>query len=294
MIIAIASGKGGTGKTSVAVSLALSQEHVLLLDCDVEDPDAALLLHPEVLAVEPVTVFVPEIISERCTSCEACSEACAFGAVVVTSGRLMLTEELCKDCGACYIVCPEKALIPKAREIGTLTRGRAAAGITLIAGNLHPGEAMATAIIERVRAEEVGGRTVIIDAPPGTACSMVHAIEDTDLCLMVTEPTPYGRHDLEQALDVADALRVPAAVVINRCDLGDSGVRALCKERKVPVLLEIPFDQALAEAYAAGRPAIDADAGWLPVFRRLFDRVVELVQERRRLELISSNLVANE
>ncbi|MFH0944303.1 MAG: ATP-binding protein [Planctomycetota bacterium] len=294
MKIAIASGKGGTGKTTVAVNLALSQEQVLLLDCDVEDPDAALLLHPEILSVTPVTVFVPKIISERCTSCDACCEACAFGAMAVVSGRLFLTEELCKDCGACYLVCPENALVPRAREIGTLTRGRAAAGITLVAGDLAPGEAMATAVIQRVKAEAVAGRPVIIDAPPGTACSMVHAIEDADLCLMVTEPTPYGRHDLEQALDVADALAVPTAVVINRCDLGDSGVRALCKERGVKVLLEIPFDQALAEAYAAGRPAVDADARWLPVFRRLWDDLVELVSERRRQVLVGADLEADE
>ncbi|MBI4880236.1 MAG: ATP-binding protein [Planctomycetes bacterium] len=282
MRIAIASGKGGTGKTTVAVSLALARGNVQVLDCDVEDPDAALLLHPQVSCVEPVTVLVPELVPERCTSCSECAAACAFGAIVFAAGRFFLNEELCKDCGACYLVCGEQALAPRAREIGTLTRGEARAGVTLISGNLHPGEAMASPLIERVKARAAADRPVIIDAPPGTACSMVHAIEGANLCVLVTEPTPYGRHDLEQALDVAALLKIRTAVVINRSDLGDSGVRGLCAARGVPVLMEIPFDQGLAEAYAAGRPALEAGPRFRPLFEELWDRVVQAAGSAER------------
>jgi MinD superfamily P-loop ATPase len=276
MRIAVASGKGGTGKTTVAVNLALARGHVELLDCDVEDPDAALFLHPEIHSVVPVTVSVPRVVPHRCTFCRECATLCAYNAIVVLPGQWLLTPELCKDCGGCYLICPEQALVPETRWIGSLARGLASRDVEVVTGDMNPGEVMATPMIERVKRMAHDDRPVVIDCPPGTACSMVHAVEGADLCLMVTEPTPFGRHDLEQALDVATELGIPCAVVVNRSDLGDSGVRDLCERRGVPVLLDIPFDRDLAEAYAQGRPAVEADGRWLPVFRDLWDRLAEL------------------
>ncbi|MBN1476414.1 ATP-binding protein [Candidatus Sumerlaeota bacterium] len=282
MRVAVASGKGGTGKTTVAVNLALARGHLQLLDCDVEDPDAALFLHPEIQSVVPVTVTVPRHLPDRCTFCGRCAQLCAYNAIVVLPGQWLLTAELCKDCGGCYLVCPEQALVPSSREIGTLIRGLADHDVEVVTGDLRPGEAMATPMIRRVKKMASDESPVVVDCPPGTACAMVHAVDGADLCLLVTEPTPFGCHDLEQALDVVGAMDVPCAVVINRSDLGDAGVRTLCERRGVPVLLEIPFDRDLAEAYARGQAAVDADGRWLSVFRELWDRLEELAVQRSR------------
>jgi MinD superfamily P-loop ATPase len=280
MRIAIASGKGGTGKTTVAVNLALARGGVQLLDCDVEDPDAALFLRPAIDRETEVRVSVPEVVEERCDHCGACAGICAFRAIIVLPGQWLLTPGLCKDCGGCYEVCREGALRPRSRRIGTLMQGRADRKVEVVTGVLDPGEAMATPLVRRVKTLASSRRPVIVDAPPGTACSMVHAIEGADLCLLVTEPTPYGRHDLEQALDVANVTGIRCAVVINRCDLGDSGVRSLCERRGAPVLLEIPFDEALARAYAAGRPAVvEDDARWRPIFLDLWSRIETFAAE---------------
>lgn len=282
MKIAVASGKGGTGKTTVAVSLALAREHVQLLDCDVGDPNAALLLHPRIVSATPVTVVVPGVRPDRCTYCGACAEFCAFNAIVVLRDQWLLTPELCKDCGGCYRVCQQQALVPERRRIGTLTRGLADHGVELVTGDLNPGEPMATPLIQRVKEMTRSDCPVVIDSPPGAACTMVQAITGADLCLMVTEPTPFGRHDLEQALDVAAELAVPCAAVINRSDLGDSGVRQLCNRRGLPVLLEIPYDREWAEAYARGQTAVEVDAHWLHVFRGLWNRIEICLGETRR------------
>jgi MinD superfamily P-loop ATPase len=279
MRIAVASGKGGTGKTTVAVNLALARGHVQLLDCDVEDPDAALFLHPEIHSVVPVTVSVPRVVPHRCTLCGECAQLCAFNAIVVLPEQWLLTPELCKDCGGCFLVCPEQALVPETRQIGSMSRGLAGHDVEVVTGDMKPGETMATPMIKRVKRMASDDCPVVVDCPPGTACAMVHAVEGADLCLMVTEPTPFGHHDLEQALDVADEIGVPCAVVINRSDLGNSDVRDLCERRGAPVLLEIPFDRDLAEAYAKGRPAVEVDGRWLSVYRDLWDRVAELAAQ---------------
>lgn len=281
MQIAVASGKGGTGKTTVAVNLALVRGNVQLLDCDAEDPDALLFLRPKIRSELPIVTSVPRVDEEVCLHCGACGDVCAYGAITALRERWFVTPSLCNDCGACYRVCPTDALEPEPRRIGSITHGELNGLLDVFSGALDPGEATATPIIDRLRSMATGDRTTIIDAPPGTACPLIHAIDGVDLCLMVTEPTPYGYHDLEQALDVADEMGVPCAAVINRCDLGDADVQSLCERRGVPILLVIPFDEGLARAYARGLPAVKADSRWQEVFAGLWNRI-EGVLERNR------------
>jgi MinD superfamily P-loop ATPase len=271
--LAIASGKGGTGKTTVAVNLARVIGPVQVLDCDVEDPDAALFLHPEISSVAPVTVNVPRVLPQRCTYCRACARFCEYHAIVVLADQWLITPELCKDCGGCYLACPEEALVPESRGIGVLERGASGTELNLVTGRMNPGEVMATPLIRRVKNEARGGGTVLIDCPPGSACSMVHAVEGADGCLMVTEPTPFGLHDLQQAVAVVKQMDIPIAVVINRSDLGQADVEGYCQQAGVPVLMKIPYDLELARAYADGRDAVSLGEAWRVRFESLWQGV---------------------
>lgn len=270
MKLAIASGKGGTGKTTVAVNLARVIGSVQVLDCDVEDPDAALFLHPEISSVAPVTVNVPRVLPQRCTYCRACAKFCEYHAIVVLADQWLLTPELCKDCGGCYLACPEEALVPESRKIGVLERGDSGTDLNLITGRMNPGEVMATPVIRRVKNEARGGGNILIDCPPGSACSMVHAVEGADGCLMVTEPTPFGLHDLRQAVAVVKQMEIPIAVVINRSDLGQADIEGYCQQAGVPVLMKIPYDPELARAYAEGRDAVSIGETWRARFESLW------------------------
>jgi MinD superfamily P-loop ATPase len=273
MKIAIASGKGGTGKTTVAVNLALARGNVQLLDCDVEDPDAALFLHPEVSEVCPVFVSVPKVLPHKCTFCGDCSEFCAYNAITVLPEVWLLTPELCKDCGGCYIVCPEDALVREKRQIGHIYSGFAGRSVEVVSGDLAIAEAMPTPLIRRVKARAHAEGFVIIDGPPGTSCAMIHSIEGSDVCILVTEPTPFGLHDLKQAMQVVELLNIPYGIVINRSDIGDTEVRNFCSEKGIPILLEIPFDEELAAAYSKGIPAVSISRHWNEVFMGLFEEI---------------------
>jgi MinD superfamily P-loop ATPase len=270
--IAVASGKGGTGKTTVAVNLALMRGNVQLLDCDVEDPDAALFLHPQISTVSSVYVAVPRVLTHRCTFCAECADFCAYNALVVLPDQWLSTPELCKDCGGCYLVCPEDALTPERRKIGLIQFG-VSGSVNVVTGDLQAGEAMPSPLIRRVKEEMNKEGWVIVDAPPGTSCAMITAIEGCDACVLVTEPTPFGLHDLRQATEVVEILGMPCAVVINRSDLGDSGVRDFCRDKGLPILLEIPFNRGLAEAYSRGVPAIFASEHWRSVFQKLLEAI---------------------
>lgn len=281
MKVSIASGKGGTGKTTVAVNLALSIGRAQVLDCDVEDPDAAIFLHPEVSSVAPVSVQVPRVLPHKCTFCRACAEFCEYNAIAVLPELWLLTPELCKDCGGCYLVCPEEALVPESRPIGVIERGTVSLSVELVTGRMKPGESMPTPLIRRVKAEARPDVPVIVDCAPGSACPMTNAVNGTDYCLMVTEPTPFGLHDLEQATEVVRLLDIPTGVVINRADLGEAAVKEFCQQHNIPVLLEIPYDASLAEAYARGEPAVHIDEKWRGIFERLW-RDVSTASERQQ------------
>jgi MinD superfamily P-loop ATPase len=275
MILSVASGKGGTGKTLVATSLALSVEGqgaVQLLDCDVEEPNAHILLRPEIESSQPVLVPVPAVDKEKCTYCGLCSEACAYNAIAVAGRTVLVFPELCHGCGACSYVCPEEAISEVGREVGVVESGHVG-GIRFVGGRLNVGEAMAGPVIRAVKGLADPAATIILDAPPGTSCPVVETIRRSDFCLLVTEPTPFGLSDLTIAVEVAREVNVPCGVVINRDGPGYEGVERYCAQEGIPVLMRIPFDRRIAEAYCRGETLVAHMPSWQQGFRELFDRV---------------------
>ncbi len=276
LIISVASGKGGTGKTTVAVNMALSLENVQLVDCDVEEPNAHILLQPDIQATQPVHARIPAIVEARCDYCGQCSAFCVYHALFVAPGTIMVFPELCHSCGGCALVCPTHAIAEEARPIGCVKTGQAK-GIDLAYGELNVGEPMPVPVIRAVKTQIQPHKTVLIDAPPGTACPVVASVHGSDYCLLVTEPTPFGLHDLQMAVEVLRALRVPLGVVINCAGIGDNAVYAYCRAEKIPILLEIPFMRRIAELYSQGIPFVEAMPDWKQRFRHLYQDVVEHV-----------------
>lgn len=276
MIITIASGKGGTGKTTLATNLARAAgKPVALLDCDVEEPNAHLFLRPAISAHRPVHKLIPQIDTDRCTYCGQCSQSCAYHALAVLPKEVLVFSELCHGCGGCMRVCPEGAITETEHEVGVVEHGQAGE-ITCISGRLHIGEAMAGPVIRAVKRQATAYDTVIIDAPPGTSCSVVSTLLHSDYAILVTEPTPFGLHDLTLAVDVARELKIPHGVVINRADCANhtnreySSVDTYCQENQIPILMRIPNDRAIAEAYSRGHMLVDA----LPQYREQFQHLL--------------------
>jgi len=277
MIISVASGKGGTGKTTVATNLALSVgSNVQLLDCDVEQPNAHLFIHPVFDRTETVTTPVPEVDMNKCTLCGKCGELCVFKAIVVVGETVLPFEELCHSCGGCMAVCPEDAITEKGRELGVLQKGRHN-GIEFIHGELRVGEAMSPPLIKAVLALRDPTKLTIVDAPPGTSCPVIETMKPADFILLVTEPTPFGLHDLKLAVGAAHILNIPCGLVINRSDIGDEKVKAYAANENLPILMEIPFDRCIAEAYSRGDMMVDVMPEWKEKFRTLYKKIKELL-----------------
>ena len=282
MIISVASGKGGTGKTTVATNLALALDFgVQLLDCDVEEPNAHLFVQPSLDRRETVSTPVPKIDPQRCTLCGQCERICQFKAIAVLPEADVLTfPELCHSCGGCWAVCPEDAISRDQRELGVIETGQRN-GMFFAHGRLRIGEAMAPPLIHAVRSFARADRPTIIDAPPGTSCPVIAAVKDTDVVLLVTEPTPFGLHDLKLAVGAVRILKIPCALVINRQGVGDDRVLQYARHEDIPVLMEIPFDRRIAEIYSRGQLLVEAMPEWRPRFCELFDKLEAMVVSQK-------------
>jgi len=277
VIISVASGKGGTGKTLVATSLALSlrgRDSVQLLDCDVEEPNAHVFLKPAISRSEVVSIPVPKVDEEKCTYCGKCAEVCAYNAIAVLKEKVLIFPELCHGCGACSYLCPESAISEEGREIGVVELGHSD-GVEFAHGRLSIGEAMALPIIRRVKEHADNKGTVIIDVSPGTSCPVVEAVKDSDFCLLVTEPTPFGLNDLVLAVEAVRKLNIPCGVVLNRAGVGDSKVEEYCHKENIPILLTIPLDTEIASFYSRGIPLVEGMPEWRQSFLKLLGRVRE-------------------
>jgi len=277
MIISVASGKGGTGKTLVATNLALSlreEQRVQLLDCDVEEPNSHIFLRPSFVQSEAATIPVPQVDKGKCTYCGKCSEVCAFHAIAVfkETRNVLVFPELCHGCGACSYLCPENAITEENRPIGVVETGEAR-GIAFVHGKLNIGEAMAPPLIKQVKERRDAGAITIIDIPPGTSCPVVEAVSGSDHCLLVTEPTPFGLNDLSLAVEMVRKLDIPCSVVINRVGVGDGKTEEYCEKEGIPILLTIPLDTHIAKLYSRGIPLVDDVPEWNNKFLDLFHQI---------------------
>ncbi|MDD2777941.1 MAG: ATP-binding protein [Methanocellales archaeon] len=272
MIISIASGKGGTGKTTIATNLALSLENVQLLDCDVEEPNAHIFLKPEIKIQTPVCIPVPRVDETKCDYCGKCAEFCEFNAFAVFNKQIMIFPELCHGCGGCLLVCPKNAMVENYKEVGVVKKG-VARDIEFVYGELKLGEPMAVPVIRKVKEEIDENKTVIIDASPGTSCPVIAAVHGSDYCILVTEPTPFGLHDLGLAVETLRKMKIPFGVVINCDGIGDQKVQEYCKKEGIPLLLKIPMDRRIAELYSRGIPFVLEMPKWKDKFLELFDAV---------------------
>jgi MinD superfamily P-loop ATPase len=283
MIIAIASGKGGTGKTTLATNLALTLarggQEVQLLDCDVEEPNCHLFLKHSVETTEKVSLPVPQVDREKCTACGQCEQICQFSAIVCVKDAVLTFPELCHGCGGCFLVCPQEAISEVAREMGIVELGHSH-GIRFVHGRLNVGEAMSPPLIRQVKKHISERGTCVIDAPPGTSCPVIESVKDSDVCILVTEPTPFGLNDLVLAVGMVRALGLPHGVVINRADIGDRKVIEYCRQEGIVVLMEIPNDRRIAEGYSRGQLILDL----APEYEERFQTVLEKITVLSRSE----------
>lgn len=277
MIVCVASGKGGTGKTSVAVNMALSVDNVQFLDCDVEEPNAHLLLHSTINKTEPVHVMVPNVNRELCTHCGECSRLCQYNAIFTTPEKILVFPELCHSCGGCALVCPTEAITEDKYKIGVL-QFASAGDLNLVYGELEIGKPLAVPIIKAVKKQLQSDKDVILDSPPGTSCPFVETVRGSDFCILVSEPTPFGLHDLMIAVQVLKTLNLPFGVVVNRAGIGNTNLYDYCKKEGIRILLEIPYQRKIAELYSQGIPFSLEMPEWSEKFEALFNEIRKLTK----------------
>ncbi len=279
MRVAIASGKGGTGKTTVSANLAVAwsrlEEKVTYADCDVEEPNGHLFLKPSIEKTEQIGALVPEVNFDLCDGCGKCGEICNFSAIVVLAGKPLTFPELCHSCGGCSLVCEPKAIKEIPRNIGIVETG-SAGDLNFVSGKLRIGEAMSPPLIREVKRAIPANEHAVIDAPPGTSCPVVEVVKDSDYVLLVTEPTPFGLNDLKLAVEMVRKLNLRYSVLLNRAGSGDDRVHDYCRKEDIDLIAEIPDDRKIAESYSRGELLVDA----LPQYELLFKRLVDSIKMR--------------
>jgi len=284
MIISVASGKGGTGKTTVAVNLALSLKNVQFLDCDVEEPNAHLFLRPKIKNKKSAFIPTPEVDFERCNYCGRCREVCAYNAIAVIpggngkKGNVLIFPHLCHGCGACSLLCPQKAIKEVKKEIGIIEIGNSG-DIQFVHGKLNVGEILSPTLIRQVKEYTNPTRTIIIDSPPGTSCPVIASVKGSNFCILVTEPTPFGLNDLILAVEVVRKLKIPLGVVINRSDIGNNDVEDYCQKERIPILMKVPFSKEIATLYSRGSPIVDKISQFKNQFKDLYVRLCQIKNE---------------
>ena len=279
MIIAIASGKGGTGKTTIATNLAvaLSEYKVQLLDCDVEAPNSHIFIKPAIQRTDPVHINVPQVDTDKCTLCGRCAEVCEYHAIGVFGKSLLVFPELCHACGGCSLVCPENAIHEIPHNVGELSIGTGTpANLQFVTGQLNIGEAKAVPVISAVKQHIQSDIINIVDAPPGTSCPVVETVRHADYVLLVTESTPFGLNDLKLAVEVVRKMALPFGVILNRADMGDDRVERFCDQEHIDLLMKIPQRRDIAEAYSTGVLLIER----FPEYRQQFLRLFQEIKER--------------
>lgn len=283
MKIAIASGKGGTGKTTLSVNLALSLSDVQLFDCDVEEPNCSLFLNCKPELLQEVSCQVPKINLDKCSFCGQCSEFCRYNALAVLPSDVLVFPSLCHGCGGCTLLCPEGAIQEEPRRIGLLEKA-SVQGLEFYRGLLDIGEVLAPSLIKALLTRIEPGKTAIIDSPPGTSCPVIAAVENMDYCILVTESTPFGFHDLKLAIELIRQLKIPFGVVLNRYGLGDASVEEYCLAEGIPVLLKIPNERKIAKLYSEGLSFVEVMPEWKVKFQEMFEAIKAQVEETKRKE----------
>lgn len=279
MKIAVASGKGGTGKTTVVASLAAagsrSGKKIAFLDCDVEAPNAHLFLQPNFYRSQNVNLLIPKVDEARCTACGQCADVCQFHAIVVLGKKAMVFPELCHGCGSCTLNCPEQAISEAPHVLGVLEGGFTQAGINFSRGVLNIGQPMAVPVIHQLQKwqDSSSAALTVIDSPPGTSCPVVESIRGADFVLLVTEPTPFGLHDLKLAIQLTRKIDLPVGVIINRDGIGDQRVEEYCREENLPIMMRIPFDREIGAGIASGKLLIDIRPDFTERFQHMIDKI---------------------
>jgi MinD superfamily P-loop ATPase len=272
MKIAVLSGKGGTGKTFVSVNLACAADKSVYVDCDVEEPNGYLFLKPENTKKLPVAVSVPEVDMSKCTGCRKCVEFCRYNALALIKKKFLIFYEVCHSCGGCSVICPEKAISEKDREIGTIENGTSE-NVTILTGCLNTGEVSGVPIIKGLMEKMPNQGTTVIDCPPGSACIVMESIRKADFCILVAEPTLFGVHNLEMVYNLVKLFKKPFGVVLNKCLPEENPAEKFCIDKKINILAKIPFNQDLGKLNSKGLIAVRETKQYKELFQKLLKDV---------------------